>query len=592
MANENDKGSFNPFSAAKQATDQEQSPTPNKRSTESSPGTAPATSGPRAVIPTGLPSRPLSKPLSQEPPQPPVEQSHLETEHGIILASEISDEESQLVAENIDDGQSLVEQMAAFDMEHAAMYSEITDVSDLEAAAGIAPPTSAPSDEQEAMWAAQLAAAEEEQWAAQHAASQEAQWGEHEYQAPAPPPQPQRPDYNMDFDFNAGAPSKKSNLGLWITIVILVLALAGGAVYFLLFANKGKEDLAQAPAPEDQQEAPSVVALEPLPTSDIHIALPEGSTLFINGEQVQLRASGQYPIIKGQANQIIAYNEGSLPFVKVLQSGEAAEELAVNFESAEAYLKTKVALKLKDSAKAQGLSVSFDGTVLSELPAEIKDVVLGFPHHIIVQKEGLGSALHLIYPDEQKTVELEIPELVDFAQAQKETLVTTEIPINRSKPYKIAIQTLKHLISTSGDIVVAKQDLLNIKVSREQRKDLNYILNPTNFGSVHLSFSLNTESLGTADVSFIKAKKVKNVGICFRRVGEVLCPDMEAKSEIPSGDWEIMGYTVENEEKSFLRGNFTQPLKMGYAYEFVAASTKNDFFEMGVKSEAKRTTQE
>ncbi|MGI5830617.1 MAG: hypothetical protein ACOX8U_10705 [Bradymonadia bacterium] len=598
----NDKGNFNPFSAAKQASGMKNGSESKKRVVEGAEEDASIVSGPRAVIPKGVVTRAAkteedkaeaaAKELEQEP-----EEAHLETEHGVILGSELVDEDPVIESAGAS-GASLLEQMAAFDMEHSAMYSEVTDVSDLEAAAMAM--DKKPSEDQEAVWAAQMAADEEAQWAAQHAEAQEAQWAaqhaeaqgaqwsEQEYQAHASAPQPerQRPNFNMDFDFDEGA-SKRSYFGVVVAIII-VIALIGAvaaALHFLLLNKAEQETASVAEEVAEKQESRPLISLE---TVEVGIDLPKDAKLMINGDLHELEDSGRYPMIKGKTNQITVYRDGYLPEQVLIPSESLGEDVVVEFKSDEGYLRGKMAISMDESQYDSKVKVYFDGQLLPSLPTVVSNVVLGFPHHLIIEKEGFGRHLSVWWPNRVGTTDIRVPTLVETAQAIRETSIKSELPISRAKPFKIKIQTTEHVLTEQGDIAVLKNDFLHYTVSRENRKDANFVLNPANFGSAVITFFLNTESLGTADVKFLKAKKVKNVGICFRRVGEVICPDMDGSNVIPSGDWEVMGYTIQNEEKYFLRGNFTQPLKVDYSYEFIAATTKPEFFEMGMQTEPKK----
>ena len=112
-------------------------------------------------------------------------------------------------------------------------------------------------------------------------------------------------------------------------------------------------------------------------------------------------------------------------------------------------------------------------------------------------------------------------------------------------------------------------------------------MNTTPFGSVTMDADMALSSLGTAEVQFKMDPSMKDVQVCFRRPGDVYCPEMKGVSNPASGSWEIIAYREVNGYKKLLKGTFKDNMVNKTAYVLKVLPAGADGFRIQKESQRK-----
>jgi len=362
---------------------------------------------------------------------------------------------------------------------------------------------------------------------------------------------------------------KSSHTGLVIGIAVAAAVIIGIVVAFA--AGSGETPPVQAAVQEEtvQEVAADVIEAAPLNYFDVNIDIPSDATLYINGVRTAVGSSHKF--VRGHRNTIFAYREGMVPFFKTFEKGaDFSKPIVVNFESDELYLKSKVSFKFSDpSVEGYDLKATFNGRTLPRFPMDVHDVVLGRPHILELEKPGYGKHMHIIWPDNSVDNQVMIPVLTSENNARGgTTLELKKFPVRTAQPYSVRI-TMGDNVYTAPVLVNAPAgSLVEYSIARKQRIPLAFSIYPRGFGTISFDTDLLAESLGDSRVAF-KTPKNSEIQLCFRRVGELVCPSMTGETIVPSGNgWEAFAYVGPHNAKRMLRNSYHQELQPNRGYVF------------------------
>ncbi len=371
---------------------------------------------------------------------------------------------------------------------------------------------------------------------------------------------------------------KSSPVGLIIGIII-VLLIFGGLIFWLLTTDHAPENAVQEQQTQQEavEAAPVVVRADPLNTYPVNISLNGATLLYING--VETPIGGPYQFVADHRNTVMAFADGMVPFIQTFDNKSRVSNVSVELAPATHYLKGSLKFRVADqSLVGTGLVVTLDGRSLSNFPSsDATDVVLGFPHILIIEKPGFAKHMHIIWP-ENPTTTIDIPSLEPENNALSGTRCSVEKFPPSAKPYGIRITYGEQVFDKPIVAHVTPGAIIEYYITREQRFPLQLALIPDGFGSVTLDTALLRDSIGKSIVSFTRPAD-SNMRVCMRRIGELICPDMAGETTVPSGpDWEFIGLENEDLSSRQIRGGQKQELQKDRKYVFeVGLSSSNSF---------------
>ena len=374
---------------------------------------------------------------------------------------------------------------------------------------------------------------------------------------------------------------KKKPIGLIIAIAI-VLCIGGGVAAFV--AMSGEEP---APVPEPVVEVPPepvapVIQRVDLATYPVILHTNDASHVYING--VEQQPDGPFSFVEGHTNTILAYRDGNVPYFQSF-SEKTDDPISIEFESDLLYAKGELTLRFQAKTMANDAKtvVKLDGVPVDKPGDPMQNVVLGRPHVITVEHPDYAPHLAIVIPDDSSN-RITIPELVKPDDAKAGTKCTMKKMDNKSR---ITMKTSSESFNSATELVAAPGDMIEYGVTREQRFPLQLGVMPEGFGSVSLVASLLHDSIGKATVSFILPKK-STIEICFRRSGEVICPDMKGETMIPSGlAWEMFGTDMRDGTRKPMIGSQIQDLLSQTRYVFNISQDKRGGVVISIKEESK-----
>ncbi|MCL2325464.1 MAG: hypothetical protein FWC40_03030 [Proteobacteria bacterium] len=376
----------------------------------------------------------------------------------------------------------------------------------------------------------------------------------------------------------AASKPKSSHTGLMIGIAVAAAVIIGVVVVLM---TSGSESPVQAAAQEEAAQevrADVVEVATPLNYFDVNIDIPSDATLYING--VRTAAAGSHKFVRGHRNTIFAYRDGMVPFFKTFEKGaDFSSPIVVDFESDELYLKSKVSFKFRDpSVEGFDLKATFNGRTLPRFPMDVHDVVLGRPHILVLEKPGFGKHMHIIWPDSPVDNLVMIPALTSENNARGgSTLELKKFPVRTAQPYSVRIAMGDTVYNAPVIVNAPAGALVEYSIARKQRIPLAFSIYPRGFGTVSFDTDLLADSLGESRVAF-KTPKNSDIQVCFRRVGELVCPSMTGETVIPSGNgWEAFAYVGPHNSKRVLRNPYHQELQPKRGYVF-GVDVKGDNF--------------
>ncbi len=371
---------------------------------------------------------------------------------------------------------------------------------------------------------------------------------------------------------------KKSNPGLIITIIIII-GLFGAGIYLLLTSESPEEQKKDEKVAQENVELPpppEPVRAPALNTYSVKMNISGANLLFING--VETPIGGSYEFADGHYNTVMAFGDDMVPFFKTFEAEErVSDTIDIQLEPNTLYAKGKIKFRLDNIEQATGLKATFDGHSMANFPnIPEENVVLGRPHILVVEKPGFSKHMTIIWPDDFDTT-TNIPALEPEDSAPYGAKCKLKKP-KSSKPIAASVTNSGESINEEAVATVLPGGIIEYYITREQRFPLKFAVIPEGFGTVTFDISLLRKSIGEAVVAFTRPKG-SDIAVCMRRPGELICPNVNEATTVPSGsDWEFFG--IREDTKQPVRGGQAQELQSSRKYTFNVGLNKNGIFQL------------
>ena len=318
----------------------------------------------------------------------------------------------------------------------------------------------------------------------------------------------------------------------------------------------------------EANKEPETIGRIDLPTYPVNIQASGADAIYVNGQHI---IDGKYQFVRGRRNTVMAFANGMTPYFRTFEKDEEVSAVEIKLETAALY--PKGSLEFRCPACSSDVRAALDGRVLDTFPGPVRDVVLGFPHILEIEKPGLEKHLHIVWPDDPKTSVSNT--VVTIPEFEEGPLYHTKCSLRKfpssAKPYGVRIETTDQRFDKPVAATVRPGDMIQFYITREQRKPLKFSVIPDGFGTLQLDTTLMYESLYVTVVKFHNLNKGSKLKLCLRRTGELICPEMEKDVEIPSGpNWEIIGFTGEVSSPSKVDGSLfvNLPANRRVVYEY------------------------
>ena len=278
-----------------------------------------------------------------------------------------------------------------------------------------------------------------------------------------------------------------------------------------------------------------------------------------------------------------------MPYFKTFDGSEAVTDtIKIEMVSDKLHAKGELTFRMAvEEMNGPGLKATLNGLPLMGFPNVKPEVVLGYPHILTVEKAGYGRHMHVIWPNHPTNTVI-IPEFESVNSSLLGTNCTLKPFPKTPAPYQVQILFGEYKYVAPTSATVHSGELIEYRISHEQRKPLDVAIIPKGFGTLALDTSLHRKSLGTTMVTFKTPATQEDLKVCMRRPGEVICPPMNEEVEVPSGkDWEIFGIMGTVENPTLIKGGQMQNLFDDYRYQFAASRSNKGVFQLKFKGSSR-----
>ena len=389
-------------------------------------------------------------------------------------------------------------------------------------------------------------------------------------------------------------PTKDPHHGLIITTIILfIICGVLAAVYFLVIKNAGNEqdgDVAEETHSGDKVKLDRSFRYYQYKTT------PMADSVLVNGVPPELSDGNikygdldEIPLLRGVENMLTFDEEKSVPLSVIIEKDRDPIDNPIEYMlmDGDVYRQTTLVIKPPSNMDISSGVYYLNGKKTPALRELEVNVYSGMPFFIHAHQKDLGDHLQIVWPTKTRE-EVELPPLELQANAERATQLNINVPKDYllDKTFVLDVLAEKEYTHKPGKRTIAKGELIQIDMKKNNREPMKLILDSTPFGSITIDSYLKQSTQNYSIIKFDR-ESPRDVTVCFRRTAESLCAVMGEENPVPAGTWEIKAYRMENGKKEWFENAPYEEIKSNMIYT-LSVRVKGDKFDLSLSQKPDR----